>query len=57
MIALIAQIQNAAGDKDKIFGKIEITGGPSRLYNQPVGESIATLFVFGRTGKNYQCTR
>ena len=47
MIALIAQIQNVAGDKDKIFGKIEITGGPSRLYNQPVGESIATLFVFG----------
>src|SRR3989338_8602405 len=46
MIALLAQIQNTAKDTKDIFGKVEITGGPTGLYNQPVSESIATLFVF-----------
>lgn len=36
-----------SGSADDIFGKIEITGGPSSLYNQPVGESVASLFIFG----------
>jgi uncharacterized membrane protein YgcG len=46
MIALLAQIQDLAKDPKDIFGKVEITTGPTSLYNQPVSESIATIFVF-----------
>lgn len=47
MKGLLAQIQNAAPDASKIFGKVEVKTGPTGLYNKPVGESIATVFVFG----------
>lgn len=44
---LLAQAQNALKDATDIFGKVEVKTGPSILYDKPVSESLATIFVFG----------